>query len=265
MFAASSSRGKYWREAFHVFGRTGPSRASGAGAFAVGAAALPHRHLRHAARARLDPADDGRPRHDRARRHHAARASPGCSPRSARPGCCRAASCARRAATTTSSATARLGRTPHRPRDGRARAGGVRRPVAARLDLVRPGARRRWRSSRPASSRAATRVGARGAAPAAPISVAAAARNADRRSRWPTLAHGRACSRGRSGSPRPRTARRTTRSRSPTSTSSTRPSSKTKDAEELEPAHARPAARARLDRHAGEARRGRAREPRARP
>ena len=58
-FAASSSRGKYWREAFHVFADR-PFEGVGAGGYAYGR--LRYRtDLGHAPRPRLDPSDRGGP------------------------------------------------------------------------------------------------------------------------------------------------------------------------------------------------------------
>ena len=71
VFAASSSRGKYWREAFRVFDAR-PLEGVGAGRVRRRPAPPPHRRLRHAPRARVDPADDGRPRPARPRAHDAA-------------------------------------------------------------------------------------------------------------------------------------------------------------------------------------------------
>ena len=136
VFAASSSRGKYWREAFSVF-EDRPVEGVGAGAFAK--ARLRHRNdasvTRHAhgwvPQTMADLGLLGAGAHDAAparlggrgaERHRAAAA-----PAHAR----------RRG--DAAAAPARLGRRAHRARHARAGAARVRGAVAARLDLVHPG------------------------------------------------------------------------------------------------------------------------------
>ena len=95
VFAASSSRGKYWREAFHVFEDAGRFRAS-APARSQSAGSATATTPRSRGTPTAGSRRHGRPRPDRALALTTLLFSPGRWPRSARPGCCRAASCARR-------------------------------------------------------------------------------------------------------------------------------------------------------------------------
>ncbi len=138
VFAASSSRGKYWREAWRVF-KARPAEGVGAGRVRRRAAQGPQRHLGHAPRARLVRADTGRLRTRGAGPHDAP--VPHLGDGGAQRDRAAAAPPPARRGRGTRPAPARLGRAPHRARDGPARAGRVRRAVAARLDLVHPRAR----------------------------------------------------------------------------------------------------------------------------
>ncbi len=80
VFAASSTRGKYWREADRVFDWR-PAVGVGAGSFAVARLRARTDHGGHAPRSRLRPADDGRPRRAGRDSSAACCSSPGSSPR----------------------------------------------------------------------------------------------------------------------------------------------------------------------------------------